>query len=135
MKFFTFLLLLFASLKAQNDDSLFITKLEYGKMLYENPRGIGCNSCHSNSAKGKQIVQFKHTFRGEEYLCTLYAPNIKDVSFEAFKTKVNSKRNPNKKFKDDQICEKLIYKANIMPTYYLTQEEIESIYFYIQSLN
>ena len=37
----------------------FITKYEYGKMLYNNPRGIGCNSCHGNDARGKKMVDFK----------------------------------------------------------------------------
>ena len=37
----------------------FITKYEYGKMLYNNPRGIGWNSCHGNDARGRKMVDFK----------------------------------------------------------------------------
>lgn len=116
------------------NSSLFITKPEYGKMLYENPRGIGCNSCHGNSAEGKKIVQFKHTYKEDVYLCTLYTPNIKNVSYENFKKKINQKRNPNKKFKEEEVCQKIIYNANIMPTYHLIEDEIESIYYYLKTL-
>ena len=34
----------------------FITKYEYGKMLYNNPRGIGCNNCHGDDARGKNLL-------------------------------------------------------------------------------
>ena len=37
----------------------FITKFEYGKMLFNNPRGIGCNSCHGDNAKGQKLMDFK----------------------------------------------------------------------------
>ena len=118
----------------EQDSLLFITKPEYGKMLYENPRGIGCNTCHGDKAEGKKIVQFKHIYKEDKYLCTLYTPNIKEVSYETFKDKVNQRKNRKKSFKDDEICEKLIYNSNIMPTYHLTEEEIESIYYYIKSI-
>lgn len=118
----------------EQDNLLFITKPEYGKMLYENPRGIGCNTCHGDKAEGKKIVQFKHIFKEDKYLCTLYTPSIKDVSYEVFKDKVNQRKNKKKIFKDDEICEKLIDNSNIMPTYHLTEEEIESIYYYIKSI-
>ncbi|OCL87017.1 hypothetical protein AAX26_01325 [Aliarcobacter thereius] len=118
----------------EQDNLLFITKPEYGKMLYENPRGIGCNTCHGDKAEGKKIVQFKHILKEDKYLCTLYTPSIKDVSYEVFKDKVNQRKNKKKIFKDDEICEKLIYNSNIMPTYHLTEEEIESIYYYIKSI-
>ena len=40
--FFTFLL-------AFSKD--FITDIEYGKMLYKNPRGVGCNKCHAKKVR------------------------------------------------------------------------------------
>ena len=43
----------------------FITKYEYGKMLFNNPRGIGCNRCHGDDARGRKIVEFKHQTEGE----------------------------------------------------------------------
>ena len=112
----------------------FITKFEYGKMLYNNPRGIGCNSCHGNDAKGKKIIDFKQEHDKKIYNCVLSVPNIKDIDYDTFSTKVNSKKNPNVKFEKEQVCEKLIYYANVMPTYFLVEEEIEAIYYYIKNI-
>ena len=112
----------------------FITKYEYGKMLFNNPRGIGCNSCHGSNAKGQKIMDFKQVHDKKVYNCSLITPNIKDIDYETFSVKVNSKKNPNKKFEKDQVCEKLIYYANVMPTYFLVEEEIEAIYHYIKNI-
>ncbi len=112
----------------------FITKFEYGKMLYNNPRGIGCNSCHGDDAKGKKIVDFKQLHEKKFYNCTLVVPNIKDIDYETFSIKVNSKKNPNIKFEKEQVCEKLIHYANVMPTYFLVEEEIEAIFYYVKNL-
>lgn len=70
----------------------FITKYEYGKMLYNNPRGIGCNKCHGDDARGKKIVEFKQEHDKKIYNCSLVAPDIKDIEYEIFSVKVNSKR-------------------------------------------
>ena len=112
----------------------FITKFEYGKMLYNNPRGIGCNSCHGDDAKGKKIIDFKQEHDKKIYNCDLSVPNIKDIDYAIFSEKINSKKNPNKKFEKEEVCEKLIYYANVMPTYFLVEEEIEAIYYYIQNM-
>ena len=112
----------------------FITKYEYGKMLYNNPRGIGCNSCHGNDARGKKMVDFKQTHEKKVYNCTLVIPDIKNIDYETFSIKVNSKKNPNLKFEKEQVCEKLINYANVMPTYFLVEEEIEAIFYYIQNI-
>ena len=32
----------------------------YGKNLYENPRGIACNKCHGNKGEGGVIAHYKH---------------------------------------------------------------------------
>ncbi|MBP7769784.1 MAG: c-type cytochrome [Aliarcobacter sp.] len=112
----------------------FITKFEYGKMLYNNPRGIGCNSCHGDDAKGRKIIDFKQEHSKKIYDCELSVPNIKGIPYEVFSAKVNVKKNPNKKFEKEQVCEKLIYYANVMPTYFLVEEEIEAIYYYIRNI-
>lgn len=116
------------------DNNTFITKYEYGKMLYNNPRGIGCNTCHGDDAKGKKIVTFSHIYRKKKYECDLVAPSIKKADYNAFSKKINSKRNPSKKFAKEQVCEKLIYYANVMPTYFLVEEEIAAIYYYVKNL-
>lgn len=115
-------------------DNSFITKFEYGKMLYNNPRGIGCNSCHGSNAQGKKIVGFKHTHDKKEYKCVLKVPSIKDVDYKRFSKKINSKKNDKKSFTKEQVCEKLTYYANVMPTYFLVEEEIEAIFYYIKNL-
>lgn len=114
----------------------FITKYEYGKMLFNNPRGIGCNKCHGDDAKGKKIVEFKHQLENESkrvYNCSLVAPDIKDIDYQTFYAKVNTKKNPTFKFDKEQVCDKLIYYGNVMPTYFLVEEEIEAIYYYIKN--
>ena len=121
--------------KQADINNSFITKYEYGKMLYNNPRGIGCNSCHGNDARGRKMVDFKQETRDKKiYNCSLVVPDIKDIDYKTFSTKVNSKKNPNLKFEKDQVCEKLIYYANVMPTYFLVEDEIDAIYYYIQNL-
>ncbi|WP_198306230.1 c-type cytochrome [Arcobacter vandammei] len=118
----------------------FITKYEYGKMLFNNPRGIGCNNCHGDDARGKKIVEFKHTINEhktnskQEFNCSLVAPDIKYIEYDIFSKKINSKKNENMKFEKEQVCDKLIYQANVMPTYFLVEDEIEAIYYYIQNM-
>lgn len=121
-------------LNAQDINNSFITKFEYGKMLFNNPRGIGCNNCHGDNAKGNRMVDFKQEHDKKIYNCVLTVPNIKDIEYERFSEKVNSKKNPNVKFEKEQVCEKLIHYANVMPTYFLVEEEIEAIYYYIKNM-
>lgn len=137
MKYILIIILFFSSLFSNEViqvDNSFITKFEYGKMLYTNPRGIGCNSCHGDDAKGKDIVKFTHERKKKNYECVLHAPSIKDVSYNKFYKKVNSKKNRKKKFDKEEVCKKLIYNANVMPTYFLVKEEIEAIYHYVNNL-
>lgn len=96
-------------------DYSFITKYEYGQLLYENPRGIGCNKCHGDNAQGSVIAKYKTTKGEDKYVI---APKISDVPWEKFKTVLSSKEN----------------KSSVMPTYFLTNEELISIHFYITNL-
>lgn len=80
------------SLNSSDINNSFITKYEYGKMLYNNPRGIGCNNCHGDDARGKKLVEFKHTQNQEEYFCSLIAPDIKYIEYDVFSKKVNLKK-------------------------------------------
>jgi len=137
-KLYLVFLFLFTSVYSQEllipVDNSFITKVEYGKMLYNNPRGIGCNTCHGENGKGKKIVDFKHTSNKKEYECSLKIPSLLKTDYKNFSKKINSKKNPGKKFEKYQVCEKLTYYANVMPTYFLVEAEIEAIYQYVQSL-
>ncbi|MCF6172526.1 MAG: cytochrome c [Campylobacteraceae bacterium] len=102
--FIVFLLLGFA--KAED----FITKMEYAKMLYSNPRGIGCNKCHGKQGNGEIIARYRH--KGKKRV--LVAPSINSITFSVF--------------------EKALKKTHkVMPTYFLTNKEIEILYFYVTS--
>ncbi len=91
----------------------FITDYEYAKMLYKNPRGIGCDKCHSEDGSGKIITYYKNK-KGKKLF--LKAPSIRDIDEKEF-------------FKSFKKSHK------VMPTYFLTQDEIESLYYYIKNQN
>ena len=88
----------------------FITKMEYAKMLYSNPRGIGCNKCHGEKGEGSVIS--KYMVKGK--IVILEAPNITNVSKERFFQALST---PHK----------------VMPTYFLTWHEIDSLYYFVSS--
>jgi len=96
-------------LSAQED---FISHYEYGQMLYNNPRGVSCAQCHGERGEGKVIV----TYRDEKGEHALRGSDIRKVSLERMIKSVNS------------------YHP-IMPRYYLTDDEIRTIYDYIQKRN
>lgn len=114
-------------------DNSFITQYEYGKMLYNNPRGISCNKCHAKDAKGKIISTFTHRRNKKKYICSIETEDITNISYEKFLMALDpSIKKIKKKFDKTQVCAKLTYK-NSMPTYFLTQDELKSIYFYISN--
>ncbi len=106
MKFIFIILLLSISMFA--DD--FITKMEYAKMLYSNPRGIGCSLCHGNRGQGSVISRYK--VKGKTKI--LRAPAINNLNLQEF-----------------SVALKTTHK--VMPTYYLTNQEINILYFYVTS--
>jgi len=101
-------------------DNSFITKKEYGAMLYKNPRGIGCNKCHGSKGQGSLIAKYKQRDKKTNKLNeqTIIAPAINKVSFEVFKNILVKKKN----------------RSLTMPTYFLTVDELTSIHFYITNL-
>lgn len=102
-------------------DNSFITKKEYGAMLYQNPRGIGCNKCHGEAGQGMLIAKYKYKDKKSNKIIqkSLIAPSINKVNFQVFKEVLTKKRN----------------KSLSMPTYFLTIEELTSIHFYITNLD
>ncbi len=77
-------------------------------MLYANPRGIGCNKCHGERGEGSIISTYMH--KGKQV--SLEAPNIATISKERF-------------------IQALSMPHKVMPTYFLTEREIESLYYYV----
>ena len=96
-------------------DNSFITKFEYGHMLYKNPRGIGCNKCHADDAKGSFIALYKDRKGNVQKVNT---PDITNITKEEFYKVLQSTKS----------------KSMIMPTYFLTNDELDSIFFYIKNL-
>jgi len=86
----------------------FITKEEYAASLYHNPRGIGCQMCHGERGEGHRIARYKD--KGEKKIFEGKA--IHKIPFSEFYTRVNS-------------------KIIGMPRYYLTDVEIQTLYYYL----
>lgn len=86
----------------------FITKEEYAAGLYHNPRGIGCQECHGESGEGRRIAAYKE--KGEKKV--FEGKPINKIPFSLFYQRVNS-------------------KIVGMPRYYLTDTEIQTLYYYL----
>lgn len=100
--------LLFFSVAKANED--FIDDLEYGKKLYENPRGISCRQCHGERGEGKIIATYKSKGKVKQLL----SPQINNLSLKKMMEEVN--------------------KSNgIMPKYHLTEKEILAIYKFLKN--
>jgi len=91
----------------------FISHYEYGQMLYNNPRGVSCAQCHGENGEGCVIVSFKDVDGKEKVIKGL---DIRDKTLAVM------------------IKSADIYHE-VMPRYYLTNEEIKAIYDYIQKKN
>lgn len=106
-----------------NDDS-FLLEIEYGKMLYRNPRGISCAKCHGKQGKGgTKIAKYYDSQKNPKIL---KGPNILDYTLAELTASLeNNYRDKNNKR----------VKHKIMPIYYLTTGEINAIYSYLQHIN
>lgn len=86
----------------------FITKEEYAAGLYHNPRGVGCHLCHGENGEGKLIARYK-----DEGVSKVFAGKpINKLPFREFYVKLNS-------------------RIIGMPRYYLTDTEIQTLYYYL----
>ena len=86
----------------------FITKEEYAASLYHNPRGIGCHLCHGEAGKGKRIASYKE--EGVEKV--FEGKPINKIPFSLFYQQIKG-------------------KIRGMPRYYLTDVEIQTLYYYL----
>ncbi len=86
----------------------FITEGEYGEMLYNNPRGIGCIHCHGKKGEGALIAKYRQSGKS----VYLKGPDIRNVSLSDLK-------------------KSLLKRHRIMPTYFLTDKEIRAIFHYL----
>lgn len=90
----------------------FISHYEYGEMLYNNPRGVSCAQCHGEDGSGTIIVELKE----QQELQTISGTDIRNKSLEMMIESVNRYH-------------------EIMPRYYLTNEEVKAIYDFIRKKN
>ena len=102
---FAALFLLFDSLQAEVS---FITEAEYSSQLYHSPRGIGCHKCHGEKGEGKLIASYKD--KGEEK--AFHPPAINEIGYADFAKAMRERQKG-------------------MPRYFLTTQEIETLYFYL----
>ena len=104
------LLFVLPLLLGANED--FISHYEYGEMLYSNPRGVSCSQCHGKDGAGTTIVEFRD-IHGKQ---AIKGSDIRNESLQSMINSVNSYH-------------------EIMPRYYLTDEEVKAIYDYLQKKN
>jgi hypothetical protein len=90
----------------------FISNDEYAKMIYKNPRGIGCDKCHGERGEGKVISSY---ISGKKKI-SLIGPRINNLSSKKF-------LNALKKGK------------RLMPEYFLTDDEKAFLYYYLTKHN
>ncbi|MEA3490844.1 MAG: cytochrome c [Campylobacterota bacterium] len=90
----------------------FISDFEYGQMLYKNPRGISCASCHGLRGEGREIV----SYQDKNETIVIRGSDIRNRSLEEIESIVARNH-------------------KVMPKYYLTIEEVEAIYNYLQEIN
>ena len=101
----------------------FLSSVEYGRMLYQQPRGISCAQCHGKAGKGGQkIVKYYDKKRNPKLLRGV---NITHYSLEDLTASLNNQYRENNKTK----------RHKIMPMYYLNREEIQAIFDYLQYSN
>ena len=83
----------------------FISHYEYGEMLYANPRGVSCSQCHGKKGEGQMIVEYRD-IHGKQVL------RGSDIRRDSLSTMINAVNSYHE----------------IMPRYYLTDEEVEAIH-------
>ena len=105
------LLFVLPLLLGANED--FISHYEYGEMLFNNPRGVSCSQCHGKDGAGTIIVKFRDE-EGKE--AVIKGSDIRRDTLQSMIKSINSYH-------------------EIMPRYYLTDEEIKAIYDYLQEKN
>jgi len=91
----------------------FISEFEYGQMLYKDPRGVSCASCHGTLGEKTFIASYKDK---NGTLVEFYSPDIRKLGLKRFK-------------------KALAKGGRLMPRYYLTNSETEAIYKYIVAVN
>lgn len=101
----------------------FLSSVEYGRMLYKNPRGISCAQCHGKTGKGgKKIAKYYDKNKNPKLLKEV---DITSYTLEELKASLRNEYREKNRIKYHKI----------MPMYYLTKEEVQAIFDYLQYAN
>ena len=92
----------------EKENESFITPAEYGKHLYENPRGIGCIKCHGKRGEGAIIAKYED--QGKKRV--LKTEEIISITYVDFLAAMKSPK-------------------SVMSKYFLTPSELRTLYNYI----
>ena len=105
----------------QQDQESFLLEYEYGRMLYNDPRGVSCAKCHGKEGKGGQkIAKYYDKDKNPKIL--------KGVDITSYTLKeIEASLDNRYQDKNNRLL-----KHKIMPMYYLTKEEVKAIYTYLQ---
>ncbi len=93
-------------------ESSFITQEEYSTQLYHSPLGIGCHLCHGEKGEGKIVAKYKH----KNHLKDFKGPAINTLSYQEFYTALTERQRG-------------------MPRYFLIEDEIKALYYYLEQRN
>jgi len=104
-----------------SQDESFLSDIEYGKMLYVNPRGISCAKCHGKNGKGGQKIAKYYDQNKNPKL--LKGVDITAYSFEDLNASLQNRYKENNHYRRHQI----------MPIYYLTLQEVQALYSFLHS--
>ncbi|MCH9741102.1 MAG: cytochrome c [Epsilonproteobacteria bacterium] len=110
-------------LKEKKVEESFLLEFEYGRMLYNNPRGISCSKCHGKEGQGgHKIAKYYDKDKNPKILkgVDITGYSLKDLE-ASLSNRYRDKNNRRVKHK-------------VMPMYYLTKEEINAIYTYLQEV-
>jgi cytochrome c553 len=117
-----FPLFLFATSEKETNES-FLSTLEYGEMLYKDPRGISCTKCHGQEGKGgKKIAKYYDKNKNIKLLKSI---DITHYSLEDLTASLKNQYRKDGRRK----------RHKIMPMYYLTKKEVFAIFTYLKAQN
>ncbi len=110
-----FLFFVLISCILQSED-LFMTEYDYSKMLYFEPNGVSCASCHGEDGKSNLVFEYVVYNKGSYQQKKVPVKQLQNLSFVDFVHGVQEKN-------------------RFMPIYRLSKQELTSIYYYIQKKN
>ncbi len=87
---------------------------EYGRMLYTQPRGVSCATCHGTCGEGKVIARYHEINKlGKKREQIIKGSDIRGI--------------------ESGVLHKALLKGpSVMPKYYLTQKEEEAIVYFLK---